>query len=215
MDDSIKPVQIHRGALWEDVLQGIWLAGVLGMLLYPSMGLVLHQAGLASAWGQVRGFLLSGLVAGLTSLARTRIASLVLFDPEEKVLHDAVRIGSTIYLQQSLAFDQVECFSLARREKNRVLEEGGCEGEIPLEGRGELLLTSGRVFPVSNWVDEDSTLPSTWSRLLVKLNQAAELLELPLEETAEIAPPVWEIGRSAAWVTSIALTAGFLVVFAA
>jgi hypothetical protein len=176
--------------------------------------MVLYRAGAVAFWGQFRGLLISAGLLALAGTARTRIASLVVFDPEEAVVHDAVRIGKTVYLQDSVAFDQVESLTLARREKSRVLHDNKCETEVPVEGRGELLLSSGRILPISNWVEEDSTLPSTWSRLMVKLGAASELMGIPLEEIAEVAPPVWELGRASAWILSIAMTAGFLVVFA-
>lgn len=213
MNDSSR-LEISRGALWEDVLHGAWFAGLLGLLLYPTMGLVLTQAGLSSLGGQGRGVVLSGLVFLAASWARTRIASLAVLDPEEQGIHDAVRIGRTIYIQSTVAFDQVEALYLARREQTRVLSDRKPEEETPLEGRGELHLGSGRVLPISNWVAEDRALPSSWSRLQNQLNQASELLGVPLEEMAQVAPPVWEIGRAAAWVAAISATAAFLVVFA-
>lgn len=206
-------VEIPRGALWEDVLQGIWFAGLVGALLYPSMGMVLYRAGAVSLAGQLRGFVISTTIFLLAEWARTRVASLVVFDTEEGAIHDAVRIGRTVYIQESIAFDQVEALVLSRREKSRVLSDQCGEGEVPVEGRGELVLSSGRVLPISNWVEEESKLPSNWSRLFGKLCDAAELLENPVQEAAEVAPPVWELGRAVVWVLSIGVTAGFLVVF--
>lgn len=216
MDEDPKLLEIPRGALWEDVIHGAGLAGLLGALLFPTMGSVLHLAGQARIEGQLRGLVLSLMILALARLAWARVASLVVLDPGERLIHDAVRLGGTVYLQESLAFDQVEALVLARRERSEAPPEDGSGRPDPaLEGRGEFHLGSGRVVPASNWVPESRELPSAWSRLLGQLGRAATLLELPLEERAAIDPPRWEARRYAAWIAAIAVTGGFLVVFAA
>jgi hypothetical protein len=206
--------ELRRGALWEDVIHGGMVAGVLGALLFPSMGAALSMAGVASVEGQARGFVLSLMLATFSALARTRVSSRVVIDPEERAVHDAVRLGRTVYLQGSTPWDLAEAVRLVRRERQRVLHDQRAEERAPIEARGELVLGKGRALALTDWIVEEPGAPP-WEKLVRDLRRVAATLELEIEESAQVDPPVWELGRIAAWATAISFAAGVLVIIAA
>lgn len=206
--------ELRRGALWEDVIHGFMVTGILGALLFPTMGSALSMAGEANLVGQGRGLVLSLLLAVFARLARTQVSSRVVIDPEERAVHDAVRLGRTVYLQGATPWDLAEAVRLVRRERQRVLHDQNSEDQVPIEARGELALGKGRSLALTDWVPEEPGSPP-WERLVKDLRRVAATLDLELVEAAQVDPPVWELGRIAAWVASIAFAAGVLVIVAA
>lgn len=190
------------------------MAGVVGALLFPSMGAALSMAGAADLAGQARGFVLSLMLATFAALARTQVSSRVVIDPAERAVHDAVRLGRTVYLQGATPWDLVEAVRLVRRERQRVLHDQRPEERTPIEARGELVLGKGRHLAITDWVVEEPGAPP-WERLVRDLRRVAATLEVELEESDQVDPPVWELGRAVAWVTAIGFAAGVLVVVAA
>ncbi len=204
--------ELRRGALWEDVLHGCWLTGLLGVLLYPTLGLTLEMAGAQNFSGQIRGTLAAGLLLAVMAYARTKISSRMVIEPEERAIYDAVRIGQTVYLQGSTSFDQIETIELVRRERRRVVSDQGPESDIPLEGRGILRLGPDRIVPLTNWYEEDYSKGAPWHRLRSDLRKVALYTGAELVEGAEIEPPIWEFTRYVTWILSIGLSAGVLVI---
>lgn len=190
------------------------MAGVMGALLFPTMGAALSMAGAADLAGQGRGLVVSLMLATFAALARTQVSSRVVIDPEECSVHDAVRLGKTVYLQSSVPWDLVEAVRLVRRERQRVLHDQRQEERTPIEARGELILGKGRGMALTDWIAEDPGAPP-WEKLVRDLRRVAATLGVEIEEAAQVDPPVWEFGRIIAWAAAIGLAGGVLVIVAA
>jgi hypothetical protein len=214
--DAAAPARfaVRRGAYWEDVIHGGMVAGILGALLFPTMGAALSMAGVADLAGQGRGLVVSLLLATFAMLARTQVSSRVVIDPEERAVHDAVRLGRKVYLQSSIPWDLVEAVRLVRRERQRVLHDQRAEERAPVEARGELVLGKGKTMALTDWVVEEPGAPP-WEKLVKDIRRVAATLEVEIEESAQVDPPVWELGRILAWAAAIGFAAGVLVIIAA
>ena len=88
------------------------------------------------------------------------------------------------------------------------------EEQTPIEARGELVLGKGRAMALTDWVVEQPGSPP-WERLIRDLRKVAATLEVELEESAQVDPPVWELGRILAWAAAISLASGVMVIVAA
>lgn len=209
--NSNENLHLARGSTWEDVLGGIQLGGLLGALTFPAAALFAHASG--TTWPQPfwRATFWALAALGFFGWANRRVRSLVVFDKEEEAFHDAVRLGGKVYIQATWPRESAEGLFLVRRPKGTPLGRDLGQAEETLEGRGEILLSSGERLAISDWVEESSKLPSAWSLLLARLDKAGHFLGLSLEDEADLRPKGWELKRYFVWTFSVGFTLGLLI----
>lgn len=201
-----RPLVWPRAALFEDGLSGIRAAGFAGAVILPAIAIDLTLAGAPGVERVIR----KGVVSLLLGLGawwlRGRIQSRTVVDPEERAIHDAVKIGAGTYIQSSVPFSDVVAIRLAMREP-RVAQ--GDEKPM-LEARIELVCRGARRVPVTDWVGDDGQ-GADWRRLEDRVATLCALLDAPLDESEGAGSAGFDRARFLTWAAALVATGGVLV----
>jgi len=196
-----------RGGLWEDALLGVRLGAGVGVVVLLWVAFDLHLAGSLVAVKAARKALLAAGLGGLGLWLRGKIQSMTVIDDATREIHDAVRIGGTLYIQGSVPFDQV----VAVRQSRREARAGTRDQESIEEGRLELVLRGGERRVLTDWVsDAEASGGRDWRQMEDRLTALLDLTDAPLDLRDQSSAGREDWARFATWFAAAVAVGGVL-----